>query len=175
MQDQLLKAGLTTSKKVKKQKQAKHQKTKKQKKSDAAEISESALLAQKADAEKRGRDRILNKEKEDAAKQKAISAQIKQLIQTNSANLNEGELTYNFEDEKIIRKVYVTEKLHKQISNGKYAIVKFEGVYNAVPLVVAQKIQDRDPSYLIVLNDAIATDDIDEEYADYQIPDDLMW
>ena len=56
-----------------------------------------------------------------------------------------------------------------------FAIVKFDDKYDAVPAVVAKKIKDRDPGYIIVLNDSQATEEIDEEYADYKIPDDLMW
>ncbi|MDH5259557.1 MAG: DUF2058 domain-containing protein [Gammaproteobacteria bacterium] len=176
LQDQLLKAGLTTEKKIKKQKQAKQKQKKNQKKGKSPEIDESKLLVQQAEAEKRQRDRALNQQKEDAIKQKAIVAQIKQLIEINSANLDDGETTYNFEDNKVIRNIYVTDMLHKQISQGKYAIVKFDDKYHAVPSIVAEKIKDRDPAYIIVLNDSTAdNEEVDEEYAAYEIPDDLMW
>ena len=175
LQDQLLKAGLTTQKKAKKAKHAKHQKSKQQKKGNKSEIDEGKLLAQKADAEKRQRDRELNRQKEDAAKTKAIVAQIKQLIAMNKANLTEGDVTYNFEDNNLIKHIYVTEKLHSQISNGNFAVVKFEDKYSAVPTIVANKIKDRDPNYIIVLNDKNSEETIDEEYANYEIPDDLMW
>jgi len=174
-QDQFLKAGLTTEKKVKKAKKAKHKQSKQKKKSDTQTLDEAKLLAQKAEAEKRQRDRELNRQKEDAAKQKAIIAQIKQLIELNKADLKNGEVTYNFKDNNLIKHIYVTDKLHEKISQGSFAIVKFEEKYNAVPTIVANKIKDRDPSYIIVLNDTESTEEIDEQYADYTIPDDLMW
>jgi len=174
-QDQFLKAGLTTEKKVKKAKKAKHKQSKQKKKGDTQELDEAKLLAQKAEAEKRQRDRELNRQKEDTAKQKAIIAQIKQLIEMNKADLSEGDVTYNFEDNNLIKHIYVTDKLHDQISQGSFAIVKFEEKYNAVPTIVANKIKDRDVSYIIVLNDTESTEEIDEQYADYTIPDDLMW
>ena len=174
LQDQLLKAGLTTQKKAKKAKNAKHQKAKQQKKGHLT-LDEGKLLAQKADDEKKQLDRELNIQKENVAKEKAIIAQIKQLIEMNKANLTNGELTYNFEDNNLIKHIYVTDKLHDKISLGQYAIVKFDKKYSAVPVVVANKIKDRDPNYIILLNDSKSTEVIDEEYADYQIPDDLMW
>lgn len=175
LQDQLLKAGLTTEKKVKKQKQAKHKKNKQKKSSKSPSIDDSKSLVQKTEHEKRQRDRELNRQKEALVKQKAIVAQIKQLIEMNKANLSEGELTYNFEDGHLIKHIFVSKQLHEQISQGKYAIVKFEEFYSAVPSVVALKIKDRDPNYLIVLNDSTTNEAVDAEYSDYKIPDDLMW
>ena len=93
----------------------------------------------------------------------------------NKANLTEGDVTYNFEDNNLIKHIYVTEKLHTQISCGSFAIVKFEDKYSAVPTIVANKIKDRDPNYIIVLNDKNSEETIDEEYVNYEIPDDLMW
>jgi len=181
LQDQLLKAGLTTEKKIKKEIHAKKKKAKqnKKKKNKAKEIDESKLIAQKAAEEKRLRDRELNRQKEDAAKQKAIIAQIKQLIEMNRADTSKGEVAYNFEDtvdgKSVIKKTFVTDELHDQISRGKFAIVKCEDTYSTVPAIVANKIKDRDENYIIVLNKPGSTEEIDDEYADYQIPDDLMW
>ena len=100
LQEQLLKAGLTTEKKIKKEIHSKNKQAKqnKKKKNKRIEVDESKLLAQKAEAEKRQHDRELNKKKEEAAKLKAISAQIKQLIEVNSADTSKGEVAYNFED-----------------------------------------------------------------------------
>ena len=48
--------------------------------------------------------------------------------------------------------------------------------YAIIPAVVADKIAQRDESY-IVLNSALSEDvqDEDDPYADFKIPDDLMW
>ncbi len=176
LQDQLLKAGLTTKKKVKKQNQAKHKKAKQQKKHTPAELDESKRLAQKAEQEKRNRDRLLNQQKESLAKQKAIIAQIKQLIDTSKIDISQGEIAYNFNDNNVVKRLYVTNKLPEQIASGKVAIVKLSEKYLLVPAIVAHKIKDRDASYIIVLNDQHIDDAvIDDEYAKYEIPDDLMW
>ena len=181
LQDQLLKAGLTTEKKIKKEIHSKNKQAKqnKKKKNKRIVIDESKLLAQKVDEEKRQRDRELNRQKENAAKQKAITAQIKQLIEMNSADTSKGEVAYNFEDtvndKSVIKKMFVSDELHDQISRGKFAIVKFDDKYSAVPTIVANKIQDRDEKYIILLNESDVTEEIDDAYADYQIPDDLMW
>jgi len=175
LQDQLLKAGLTTKKKVKKQNLAKHKKAKQQKKHTPAELDESKRQAQEAEQEKRTRDRMLNQQKEDVAKQKAIVAQIKQLIDTSKIDISRGETAYNFNDDNVVKRLYVTDKLPAQIASGKVAVVKLSEQYRLIPAIVAHKIKDRDANYIIVLNDHQTTEEMDDEYAEYEIPDDLMW
>jgi uncharacterized protein YaiL (DUF2058 family) len=53
--------------------------------------------------------------------------------------------------------------------------VKVNDVYDIVPRAVATKIAERDESAIIVANDQSAEDEADDEYADYKVPDDLMW
>jgi len=70
----------------------------------------------------------------------------------------------------------VTDIAVKQIANGRLAIVKWEEQYKIVPKVVAEKISERDEKYIIHLETASKSiDDDNDLYADYQIPDDLMW
>lgn len=152
---------------------AKHKKTKQKAKN--TEIDESKLLAQQAEREKRQRDRALNQQKERAAKQRAIVAQIKQLIETSQVDLTNGEIAFNFNDQAIVKRIYVTAALHDQISGGKLAIAKFDERYFVIPSSVANKISERDPAYVIVLNDDQRAEALDDEYSEYQIPDDLMW
>jgi len=56
------------------------------------------------------------------------------------------------------------------------AIIKLGDQYELVPSPVAEKIAQRDESRIILQNQASKdSGDEDDSYADYQIPDDLMW
>ncbi|MDH5217795.1 MAG: DUF2058 domain-containing protein, partial [Gammaproteobacteria bacterium] len=56
------------------------------------------------------------------------------------------------------------------------AIAKLGGVYELVPTAVAEKIKQRDEQYIITTgNRDEAEPDENDPYADFQIPDDLMW
>jgi len=60
--------------------------------------------------------------------------------------------------------------------NGRAGIAKIDGHYEIVPAEVARKVQARDKASIVVLNEA--TQDVaaaDDPYAEFQIPDDLMW
>lgn len=177
LQDQLLKAGLIDKNKANRAKSMKHKKMKHQRSNNQVIVDEAKLLAEKAIQEKSQRDRELNRQRNEKAQKKAIIAQIKQLIHVNKVSKGNGDdLAYNFEDNKNIKRVYVTQDTHDAIALGKLAIVKIEGQYEIVPGPVADKIKLRDESYIILRNDASQKDEeSDDFYADYEIPDDLMW
>lgn len=174
LQDQLLKAGLADSKKAK-QIQKEKRKQKKAPKGQKV-VDETTLAAQKSMAEKAERDREMNRKLNEQAQQKAIEAQIRQLIDTNRIDRAGGETAHQFTHGKKIKKLYVTEPQHNQLSKGFIAIVEFGDTYELVPSAVAEKIAARNPELVIVKHDqSKQAIDEDDPYADYQIPDDLMW
>ena len=175
LQDQLLKAGLVDKKKLKQVTQAKKKQGKQQRKSKEVAVDESKLQAQLSLAEKAERGRELNRQRVEQAEQKAITAQIKQLIEMNRLKKGEGDVAYNFVDGKKIKKLFVTAKQQDQLVRGLLAIVKLDDQYEIVPSPVAEKIRLRNDSCVILCNEVQQNDEDDDYYADYKIPDDLMW
>lgn len=177
LQDQLLKAGLVDNKKAKQVQREKKKQAKQQHKSGKPAVDESKLQAQRVLEEKAERARALNRQRQAEAEQKAIAAQIKQLIEANRLP-REGEVAYNFNDDKKVKKIYVTPRVQKQLERGIVAIVSLGGAYELVPAPVAEKIAQRDAGYVVFKNTPdIKTepDSDDEYYAQFEIPDDLMW
>ena len=176
LQDQLLKAGLVDGKKAKQVKQAKKKQKKQQRKSGAQVLDENKQAAEQSRAEKVERDRELNHQRDEEAQIKAIVAQIKQLIEMNRLSKGEGDVAFNFVDGKKIKKIFVSDEVQKQLSKGRLAIVSLNDQYEIVPTPVAEKIRLRDSSSIILCNETVVIeDDEDDYYADYKIPDDLMW
>ena len=176
LQDQLLNSGLIKKDKANKVKKEKYKQSKQQRNNKTTQTDESTLLAQKSVAEKQAKDRELNLQQKAAAEKKAIVAQIKQLIQLNIQAKDNDGVAYNFSDNNAVKKIFVDATTLKNISNGKLAIVKYNANYELIPAQVAEKIKQRDASFILVLNDK-ADDTLaeDDPYADFQIPDDLMW
>lgn len=175
--DQLKNTGLVDKKKANKVKQEKYKnKKQKAKKNSPTELDETRRLALKAQAEKVERDRQINLENNKAAEQKAIAAQIVQLIETNRVTDHEGDAVYNFTDANVVKRLFVSEQIRQHLVAGKLAIAKLGETYELVPRVVAEKIQQRDAD-CIIQNDTPGEPekDADDPYADYEIPDDLMW
>lgn len=169
LKDQLMKAGLADAKKARK---AVHEK-----RQDAKSGQNTQALAQQARAEQVERDRELNRQREEAKAQKALLAQVRQLIDTQRINRQGGEQPYQFADAGKVKKLYVTADQQDQLVRGQIAIVRFGEGYELVPTVVAEKIRSRDASAIVLLNSRPTTSAADEDdpYANYQIPDDLMW
>ena len=175
--DQLKKSGLVDKNKAQKIKHSQY-KNKKQKASKGAapQVDEAKLLAQKAHAEKVERDRQLNQQLKEEAERKAIAAQIKQLIESNCVEERDGDIAYNFTDANVVKRIHVSEKIHKHLTSGRLAIARLGERYELVPMPVAEKIKQRDEKYIITSEHAAEPElDEDDPYADYKIPDDLMW
>ena len=178
LQDQLLKAGLVDKKKANKLKAEKLQKKQKIKTGKAVAEDDSAKqeALKKQREEKIEKDKALNRAKQEAMALKAVQAQIRQMIELNRLTNKEGDIAYNFKDEKKVKKLYVSEGIHKDLSIGRLAIVKLEQSYEIVPEQVAAKIAQRDESFILVCNDRQAEEvDEDDPYADFKITDDLRW
>lgn len=175
--DQLKKSGLVDEKKAKKVKHDQYKSSKqKTKKGTPAQVADAKLLADKAHAEKVERDRLLNQQRKEEADRKALAAQIRQLIESNRVANREGEQVFNFTDGSLIKRLYVSEQVHKSLSSGRLAIARLGAGYELVPTPVADKIRQRDASYIVSgTQSSEPQSDENDPYADYQIPDDLMW
>jgi hypothetical protein len=175
LQDQLLNSGLVDEKKLKQVKRDKRKQAKQQPKGAPAPVDEIKLAAQQARAEQVERDRQRNRQLQQAAEQKAIAAQIVQLIDSHRI-ARSGDVPYQFADQGKIKKLLVNDVLQRQLSRGQVAIVRRGDSYQLIPAAIAAKIRERDPQAVLVLHQAAEqVAEEDDPYADYPIPDDLMW
>ncbi len=175
LHDQLMKAGLVDQKKVKQAKKEKYKQQKQQPKNHPEPTDEAKLAAQRAQAEKQERDRELNRQRQEEAQRRAVAAQIAQIIEQNQVSREGGETPYNFADGAKVKKIHVTAEQHRQLGNGRLAIVRQGESYQLVPADAAIKIRERDAACVIVLNASKEAPAEDDPYAAYQVPDDLMW
>jgi uncharacterized protein YaiL (DUF2058 family) len=177
MMDQLKKAGLVDKKKQQQVKKEKHKARRKPDNSNATAAEQAKAIARDAELQKRARDLALNRQRKEEAEQAATAAQIKQLIETHRLPLDDGDIAFHFTYNKRIKQLYVSAKIQRQLSAGDLAIAVMNEKFDLIPRPIAEKIeQRRGADHLIWVN---ATDDNrpsdDDPYADYQIPDDLMW
>ena len=174
LQEQLLKAGLVSSKKM-----DKVQRTAKKSRVQAREAREAVEENKRAQLE---RDKQLSEQQKQAALSKEYKAQVKQLIEMNRVDISKGDIGFNFTDGNLIKKIFVDKTTQAQLISGRLAIARLvvessgESQYAIIPASVADKIAQRDANS-IVLNSALSQEEQDEEdpYADFKVPDDLMW
>ncbi len=168
LQEQMLKAGLVNEKKLKKAKKG-SKKSRVQAREVKAAVEENKRLQQQ-------RDKELSTQQKEQRLSKEVQAQIKQLIEMNKIDLADGDIKYNFTDGTLVKSLYTPALIRDQLIKGILAIARYEEGYVVIPSSVANKIAQRDEEVIIAQNEA-ESDAVDEDdpYADFVVPDDLMW
>ncbi|MCE3261194.1 MAG: hypothetical protein K0R43_273 [Pseudoduganella sp.] len=175
LQEQLMKAGLVDKKKVNKVQQDKSKQWKEERRTGVQSVDETreaALELQRKNAE---RARELNAQRDAAAAQKAILAQVVQMVQQHRQSKGHGEVAYNFTLGSKIDRIYVSNAVQQHLVNGRLVIVVLDDVAELVPKVVADKIAERMPELVVTVKKPVTEPAEDDPYADYKIPDDFTW
>ncbi|HEY0720145.1 MAG TPA: DUF2058 domain-containing protein [Gammaproteobacteria bacterium] len=167
LKDQLLKAGLVSEKQLK---QASHEKRKAKGNEPAKPLIDKAQESAKAQ-----RDRELNRKRQEEAELKARHAQIKQIVEAHRLTDAEGDIPFNFTDGTRIKRLYLKREIQEQVINGRLLIVRQGGRYHLVRPEIAEMIRERNAASVITLAASAEAPAADDPYADYQVPDDLIW
>lgn len=175
LQEQFLKAGLVDKKKVKQANQEKSRQQKVERRAGMQSEDEARLAALETQRKNAERARELNAERNAAATQKAIMAQIVQMVQQNRQSKGGGDIAYNFTHDNTIKRIYVSAAVQGHLAAGRLVIVCLGGSTELVPKLIADKIAERDASLVVRVHKASTEMDADDPYAAYQVPDDLMW
>ena len=178
LQEQLLKAGLVKKSKLaevaREQNKARHAK-------GPSAPSEIQVEAERARAEKAERDRALAAERKAQARITELRAQARQIIEDRKVP-RAGESEYRFTADGAIRTLLVNEELRKKLSSGVLVIARLDERYELLPRVAADKVRERDASMIVLdhgqevgTEPSASTSEDDAYYAQFQVPDDLVW
>nr|WP_315482546.1 DUF2058 domain-containing protein [uncultured Undibacterium sp.] len=175
LQDQFLKAGLVDKNKAKKLHQDKTQQKKIERRTGSESVDEARLAALEVQRKNAERARELNAQRDAAAAQKAVLAQIVQMVQTNRQSKGVGDIAYYYTHGTKIDKIYVSAEVQKHLIAGRLVIVCLDGKTELIPRVIADKIAERDESLVVRVKKTSTEVDEDDPYAAFQIPDDFTW
>jgi len=178
LQEQLLKAGLVKKSKVaevaREQNKARHAK-------GPSGPNEIQLEAERARADKAERDRALAAERKAQARITELRAQARQIIDDKKVPRS-GESEYRFTADGAIRTLLVNDDLRRQLSSGALVIARVGDRYELLPRAAGDKVRERDASMIVLdhgqgagTGPAATTSDDDAYYAQFQVPDDLIW
>ncbi len=177
LQEQLLKSGLVGAGQARAAKSEKHKQTKQQQHNKAATVNDSKEQAQNTRLEQAERDRELNQLRKLEEERKQLAAQVKQIVEQHRLPKEDNDdIAYHFTDNNKVKTLYISATIREKLTQGKLAVVKLDKRYEIVPIETAEKIKVRDQSSIIVMNktnDGVAS--THDPYADYAVPDDLMW
>lgn len=180
LQDQLLKAGLTTKQKARQANTDKRKKNKQKRSGVKVESSLQEKVKQEVVAlqkDKQAKDAALNAEKKRKLAEKEQKLRILQILQHHQITNVDGESEYNYNFNNTIKKLYLNEITHKALVNGRIALCGQDDVTYIVTSETASKLAELDENVVLLQNDKVVSEQTDEDdpYAEYQIPDDLMW
>lgn len=178
LQEQLLKAGLVNKAKVaeaaREQNKARHGKGPRA--PDAIELE-----AERVRAEKIERDRAIAAEHKAKARVVELRAQARQIIEDRKVPRS-GEIEYRFTDDDAIRTVLVNDDLRRKLSAGALVIVRIDERYELLPRAAVDKVRERDASMIVLdhgqaagAESAASSSEDDAYYAQFKVPDDLVW
>jgi len=179
LQEQLLKAGLASKQKVK---NARTQ----QRRDKKANVDDGSAALKQQIAEQKLQQAIKDKQlNEQRFKETSEKGQVKGLITefTRFAITlpKDAETKFNYTLDNKIYSVYVNDKIQAQLLNGSLGIIRYEDKSYLVPHKLAVRVKLLVPQWCGYLWDETAKNaleqvsDADDPYADYAIPDDLMW
>lgn len=179
LQDQLLKAGLASKQKVRDVKTQKRR-DKKSKVDDGSSALKQQIAEQKLAQAKK--DKTLNEQRFAAATEKGqVRGLISEFAKFAITVSRDAELKFNYTLENKIYSVYITDKIQADLLNGTLGIIRHEDKSYIVPHKLAERVKLLVPQWCGYLWDKAAKDSVaqvsgaDDPYADYAIPDDLMW
>lgn len=181
LQEQLLKAGLAKKSKVaqvaRDQDKARHGKGA----ADAADAGDIQREAERVREEKAGRDRALAAEQKAQARVRELAAQARQIIQDKKLP-PAGDSEYRFTADGAIRTRLVDDDQRRKLASGALVIARLGDRYELLPRAAGEQVRQRDAA-LIVLDHGLAagtiaavqTSEDDAYYAQFKVPDDLVW
>jgi uncharacterized protein len=178
LQQQLLQAGLVKKSKAdevaRELNKARHAK-------GPVDPNEIRLEAERLRDAKVDKDRALAAERKAQIRIAELAAQARQIIQDKKVPRS-GESEYRFTADGAIRTLLVNDDLRKKLSAGVLVLARLGDRYELLPRPAADKVRERDAS-LIVLDHGQAAGtpspaenaEDDAYYAQFQVPDDLIW
>lgn len=176
LQEQLLKAGLASKQKVRDVKTQKRR-DKKARVDDGSSALKLEIAEQKRlQAEK---DKALNEQRfAEATARGQVRGLVSEFTQFAIKIPGHAEIKFNYTLDNKIYSVYIDEKIQSELLKGQLGIVRYEDKSYLVPHKLAERVNLLVPQwcgYLWQQDAGKAVEVEDDPYADYAIPDDLMW
>jgi uncharacterized protein YaiL (DUF2058 family) len=178
LQEQLMNSGLINKQKAQ-QAQTEKRRQSKQKKKKGTVIATDIQRAvqEKAELQKQ-KDLEKNQLTQEALAIRAAHGKLIQMIAQHCEKNYQGELDYHFTYDNKVKRIAVTSEIKQGLIKGHFAICVLNEEFYLINKEAAQKLRDIDQSVLVALHDQTDVslqDDNDDPYAEFAVPDDLMW
>lgn len=177
LQDQLMKSGLINKQKAKQAQTEKRRKAKQKKKKGTVEVSAVQVAINDQKEQQRQQDLNKNKETQEQLAIRAAHGKLIQMIAQHCEKDYQGEIDYHFTYENKVKRIAVNDKTQLGLTHGTLAICVLNEAFYLINKEAAAKLTEIDPSVLVSLHEKTEapTEDEEDPYAEFAIPDDLIW
>ncbi len=177
LQDQLMKSGLINKQKAKQAQTEKRRKAKQKKKKGTVEVSDVQTAINDQKEIQRQQDLEKNRQAQAELDARSAHGKLIQMIAQHCEKAYQGELDYHFTYDNKVKRIAINEKTQQGLSIGLLAICVLNDEFYLINKEAAAKLTEIDPSVLVALHEKVEISDIEEDdpYAEFAIPDDLIW
>ncbi len=112
---------------------------------------------------------------------KKLKAKIKLIIEANRIEKWQGDVPYRYQVGTKLRELYVTDELQKKLAARELAITRLNGSTYIVPAATAAEIIELNPRWTVFNSEAgdnnpsADSQDDDNDYSQFEVPDDITW
>lgn len=180
LQEQLLQSGAAKPKQAKKARREKAQSEKAARREGKtpAEQQELARQVAQAQAQKRERDRQLNAAQKVQREARELEHSVAQIISRNRVEAGADDhdsVAYSYTIATHIHRIEVSDNQRQDLAAGRLAVARHRDTAALVPRSVALRLMEKIPEQVWLVSVDEKSVDADDPYAEYQVPDDLMW
>ena len=135
------------------------------------------LLGKQVREKRKIREREEQAQRAEKLQRRAAEEAARELVETHRLTRPDNGVSYRFNLQGTIRRIFVTQEMADQLSNGELGIIAQGESYEVVAEPIARKIESLSERLSVVVNEQAGSsnDDPDDPYSDYKVPDDLVW
>jgi len=177
LQEQLMKSGLINKQKAKQAQTEKRRKAKQKKKKGTVEVSEVQSSINEQKQLQKNQDLEKNRKTQAELDARSAHGKLIQMIAQHCEKNYQGEIDYHFTYDNKVKRIAVNEKIQQGLIRGMLAICVLNEEFYLINKEASAILADIDQSVLVALHDKVEPLVSEEEdpYAEFAIPDDLIW
>ncbi|PKF60423.1 DUF2058 domain-containing protein [Psychromonas sp. psych-6C06] len=177
LQEQLMKSGLINKQKAKQAQTEKRRKAKQKKKKGSIEISDEQRAIDAKKEQQKQQDLEKNRAVQAALDERAAHGKLIQMIAQHCEKNYQGEIDYHFTFENKVKRIAINDLTQQSLINGRLAICVLNEEFYLINKEATEKLAEIDASVLVALHEKTDAKDFDDDdpYAEFAIPDDLIW
>lgn len=177
LQDQLMKSGLINKQKAKQAQTEKRRKAKQKKKKGSVEVSDVQISINQQKEIQKQQDLEKNHQTQAELALRAAHGKLIQMIAQHCEKSYQGEIDYHFTYNGKVKRIAINEATQQRLINGQLAICVLNNEFYLINKEAAEKLTQIDSSVLVALHEKVEISEMQEDdpYAEFAIPDDLIW